>query len=248
MPKNEVTRAVRSLRNRLGDTQQSFAHRMGVAISTVVRYELSRPPHGKVLGQLEKMAVDNGCFDEAAVFRNAFFKEFDLDAETPLRLAPFEYFRLVPQTGHEEELVQALLWELGHSADGAESVERCLLRASQEKAKVQDALKQASERYCLVACESEPSTESIANKLSIPVAEVQTWTALWDTFETDLAELRSFLQSMGVGQSDTLLADRFKVSLSTITAVRRVFSELGVPDLLRTPRSAVIQTKTKKPT
>ena len=72
--------------------------------------------------------------------------------------------------------------------------------------------------------------------------------ALWDTFETDLAELRSFLQSMGIGQSDTLLADRFKVSLSTITAVRRVFSELGVPDLLRTPRSAVIQTKTKKPT
>jgi hypothetical protein len=127
-------------------------------------------------------------------------------------------------------------------------VERCLLRASQEKAKVQDALKQASERYCLVACESEPSTESIANKLSIPVAEVQTWMALWDTFETDLAELRSFLQSMGIGQSDTLLADRFKVSLSTITAVRRVFSELGVPDLLRTPRSAVIQTKTKKPT
>ena len=56
--RNPVCRAVRRLRVDLGDTQQQFANRLGLAISTVVRYEISRPPHGKALAQLERLAME----------------------------------------------------------------------------------------------------------------------------------------------------------------------------------------------
>ncbi len=61
--------AVRELRTRLGDTQQAFAARTGLAISTVVRYELSRPPKGQALAMFERLAFDNGYEDLTAVFR-----------------------------------------------------------------------------------------------------------------------------------------------------------------------------------
>lgn len=73
--KNEVTAAVRELREALGDTQQQFAHRLGLAISTVVRYELTRPPKGKALVQLQEVAKQHGLDLIAATLRNALSKE-----------------------------------------------------------------------------------------------------------------------------------------------------------------------------
>jgi transcriptional regulator with XRE-family HTH domain len=61
--------AVRELRTRLGDTQQAFAARTGLAISTVVRYELSRPPKGQALAMFERLAFASSHGDLAAVFR-----------------------------------------------------------------------------------------------------------------------------------------------------------------------------------
>jgi transcriptional regulator with XRE-family HTH domain len=73
---NPVSQAVRRLRLGLGDTQQQFANRLGLAISTVVRYELSRPPSGKALAQLDRVAMEY-CLDECAlIFRNALRGEF----------------------------------------------------------------------------------------------------------------------------------------------------------------------------
>ena len=57
---NAVTDAVRRLRLALGETQQQFAARTGLAISTVVRYELSRPPRGNALEQFKALAEKNG--------------------------------------------------------------------------------------------------------------------------------------------------------------------------------------------
>jgi len=68
----EITQAVRNLRVALGDTQQSFAHRLGMAISTVVRYESTRPPRGKVLVQFERLARKHGLKEIAFIFRGAF--------------------------------------------------------------------------------------------------------------------------------------------------------------------------------
>lgn len=70
-----VSEAVRELRKRLGETQQSFATRLGLAISTVVRYELSRPPKGVALKQFYDLATASGHADLA----EAFLREFDLD-------------------------------------------------------------------------------------------------------------------------------------------------------------------------
>jgi transcriptional regulator with XRE-family HTH domain len=68
---NTVTDAVRRLRLALGDTQQQFAARTGLAISTVVRYELSRPPRGKQLAEFAVLAERNGLHDLARTFAYA---------------------------------------------------------------------------------------------------------------------------------------------------------------------------------
>ena len=68
---NTLTDATRRLRLALGDTQQQFAQRTGLAISTVVRYELSRPPHGKALAQFAVLAERNGLHDVARTFAYA---------------------------------------------------------------------------------------------------------------------------------------------------------------------------------
>jgi len=79
--RNAVTAAVKRLRLALGDTQQQFATRTGLAISTVVRYELSRPPKGEVLEQLKALAEQNGLRDIATVFSYALGGQ-DLTPET----------------------------------------------------------------------------------------------------------------------------------------------------------------------
>ena len=72
-----VRQAVRSLRERFRETQQQFAARMGWAISTVVRYELSRAPKGKALAELLRLAAQNGFDDLAETFRFQLVGEYN---------------------------------------------------------------------------------------------------------------------------------------------------------------------------
>jgi transcriptional regulator with XRE-family HTH domain len=72
---NSVSRAVRELRKALQESQQAFAHRMKTAVRTIARYETVRPPRGKMLAQLEKIAVKAGCAELATVFRQALARE-----------------------------------------------------------------------------------------------------------------------------------------------------------------------------
>lgn len=67
----DIKTAVRELRKSLGDTQQQFANRLNLAISTVVRYELSREPKGAVLIQFHQLAVKNNLTELAKVFWDA---------------------------------------------------------------------------------------------------------------------------------------------------------------------------------
>jgi transcriptional regulator with XRE-family HTH domain len=83
-----VTEAVRLLRRSLGDTQQQFAQRLGMAISTVVRYESTRPPRGKVLAKLYQLAIDNGLSRVASMFHLALSAEL---GESPIWLRELHY-------------------------------------------------------------------------------------------------------------------------------------------------------------
>ncbi len=77
---NAVTNAVKQLRLALGDTQQQFAARTGLAISTVVRYELSRPPRGEALLPFRKLAQEHGLRQICLVFDHAIGQTAETDA------------------------------------------------------------------------------------------------------------------------------------------------------------------------
>jgi transcriptional regulator with XRE-family HTH domain len=79
-----ITETVKALRLALGDTQQQFAHRLGLAISTVVRYESTRPPKGEALNELYQLARRTGLHHIAAMFESALMGEIRGDATTLL--------------------------------------------------------------------------------------------------------------------------------------------------------------------
>jgi transcriptional regulator with XRE-family HTH domain len=53
-----LIRAVRELRGHLGDTQQAFAHRLGLSIRAIANYEKDRRPTGTALAALARAAQD----------------------------------------------------------------------------------------------------------------------------------------------------------------------------------------------
>jgi transcriptional regulator with XRE-family HTH domain len=94
---NAVTDAVRRLRQALGDTQQQFAARTGLAISTVVRYELSRPPKGAAVEQFKTLAEQHGFHDIARTFAYAMGQ--------------------APETAALHSALDSLWWNRKHLAD-----------------------------------------------------------------------------------------------------------------------------------
>lgn len=66
-----ITTTVRKLRKALGDTQQSMAERLGIAIATMVRYESIRAPRGRALKQFEELALAHKFQAYADVFAHA---------------------------------------------------------------------------------------------------------------------------------------------------------------------------------
>jgi transcriptional regulator with XRE-family HTH domain len=100
--KPKLTDVVKTLRLRLGDTQQRFATRLGLAIATVVRYETTRPPHGEALSRLYRLAVDNQLHDVAGMFRQALLAELGESSDT------FTAIRILKKLYELKELVVAL--------------------------------------------------------------------------------------------------------------------------------------------
>lgn len=73
-----ASEALKALRAALGETQQQFAHRVGMAITTIARYETSRPPRGSVLVTFANIAEENGLHEIATRFNNAIIREMGL--------------------------------------------------------------------------------------------------------------------------------------------------------------------------
>jgi transcriptional regulator with XRE-family HTH domain len=69
--RHSLSIAVSELRHELGETQQQFAGRLGVAVTTIARYETSHPPSGMVLDTLRLIAEANKRNDLARAFRVA---------------------------------------------------------------------------------------------------------------------------------------------------------------------------------
>jgi transcriptional regulator with XRE-family HTH domain len=134
---NTLIAAVRKLRLALGDTQQAFADRLGLAIATVVRYEHNRTPRGKALARLQQVAQDNGFSEYAALFGQALNEEFATPQITNRKLC------VQPKNQEEEELVDALLYALRIDAfdphsERAKPIRRALKPIVEERRRMTD--------------------------------------------------------------------------------------------------------------
>jgi transcriptional regulator with XRE-family HTH domain len=105
----KVTEAVKALRLHLNDTQQSFAARTGLAISTAVRYETTRPPKGRALARLYDLARQHDCDKVAEIFHNALAEEMGGVPVPHAFSGPKGFPEIAPQTSEEARRVAALL-------------------------------------------------------------------------------------------------------------------------------------------
>lgn len=69
-------RAVRMLRRALGESQQQFAVRMGLAVRTIARYEATQPT-GKILVRFEQLSRENHQTTLADIFRRALYGDLE---------------------------------------------------------------------------------------------------------------------------------------------------------------------------
>ncbi len=139
-----LCRAVRSLREAMGETQQQFATRLHIAISTAVRYERSRPPRGEALATFLNLAVTIGESEIAEVFRGALSGQLGYQVNLPgsgdqcgLPAIPdeaveIEYLKLILRAAHVglpgfEE--QRAAWQRLRQPSAEDGIKRATIRA-----------------------------------------------------------------------------------------------------------------------
>ena len=69
--RDPISIAVLQLRRAFGENQQQFANRTGLAITTIARYETSRPPQREALQLFFTLAREKELNDLAETFRKA---------------------------------------------------------------------------------------------------------------------------------------------------------------------------------
>jgi transcriptional regulator with XRE-family HTH domain len=70
-----IAAGVKELRQRVGDTQQQFANRLGLAISSIVRYEAGKNPDTAILLKLWDTAEKADLPAIAEMFRRALLQD-----------------------------------------------------------------------------------------------------------------------------------------------------------------------------
>jgi transcriptional regulator with XRE-family HTH domain len=86
--KSEISKAVCELRTRLGDSQQAFSNRLGLALNTIARYETSREPSGDVLLMLADLAEKNGHLQLSSFFRTHYLAQVSPKVQSRLLTVP----------------------------------------------------------------------------------------------------------------------------------------------------------------
>ena len=69
--------AVKRLRSSFGETQEAFAARLGVNVSSIIRWENRVPPANEALPALIELSESKGLENEAAAFRTAHESEIE---------------------------------------------------------------------------------------------------------------------------------------------------------------------------
>jgi transcriptional regulator with XRE-family HTH domain len=80
-----VIKAVRVLRQHLGDSQQAFANRLGLSIRAIANYEKDRKPTGMALASLAREASKADRMDLVNTFMTKLMDELGLQ-DIPFRL------------------------------------------------------------------------------------------------------------------------------------------------------------------
>jgi transcriptional regulator with XRE-family HTH domain len=131
MPDTAVTETVKKLRLAVGDTQQQFAHRMGLAISTVVRYESTRPPKGRALAGFVELATASNLPDLAKVLNDALLEEIGVSLATGhfalehnQQVMGNTLGEILTNAGHLPELQKPVQTALKAIADGFRLIEK----------------------------------------------------------------------------------------------------------------------------
>jgi transcriptional regulator with XRE-family HTH domain len=129
MPPDSVNYAFKAVRERLGYTQQSFAHLLGLAIRTVTHYESDRRPPTPILQKMVNFAAEHGGLEEEAkVLARAVFE--DLGMEFPEGATPSFLSANLSVSNKDREHVYSLLYLLArHEELPAEYAAWAKLRA-----------------------------------------------------------------------------------------------------------------------
>jgi transcriptional regulator with XRE-family HTH domain len=80
-------------------TQQEFAISLGVAITTVARYETGRSPRGRILSKFAELAAENGRPDLSGIFKRRSVAELGSALGEEFR----EWLRMYRRSLSEEE-------------------------------------------------------------------------------------------------------------------------------------------------
>jgi transcriptional regulator with XRE-family HTH domain len=151
----------------LGETQDTFAERLGTAKSSLVRYESNRPPHGAVLARLAAIAEEHGQQECVLIFRRA------LAAEVGDQVQPKIDFR----SDEEREYVLALLAVFRNSDEYAEELKGVKQALKRPKGRNQKELEEwrAAEgvkRAMFKLLEEGRPIQAVADLLGVPTETV----------------------------------------------------------------------------
>jgi DNA-binding XRE family transcriptional regulator len=73
-----VNKAIRLLRRRCGDTQQTFATAAGMSLRAYVKYEQEQMPEPRALVRFMSFAIATRNFDLSEVFEKALLRQLDV--------------------------------------------------------------------------------------------------------------------------------------------------------------------------
>lgn len=106
---NNIRRAAKELRLRLGLSQEAFGQRIGRTLNTVLRYESQSAPREESLIRYAALAIDSGFNDLAEIFRLALTQDLGSDLVRVLNWEPTHRALSVPLTEDMSALVDAFV-------------------------------------------------------------------------------------------------------------------------------------------
>ncbi len=105
----DLKKAAKELRSRLGLSQEAFGQRIGRTLNTVLRYESQAGPKEESLVRYAALAIDSGFTDLAQVFRLALIKGLGSDLVRVLDWKPAQKSVSASMTEEMSALVEAFL-------------------------------------------------------------------------------------------------------------------------------------------